>query len=213
MSATITTRAGTLPWLVRRSALLTVGALPAVIAVGGIGLLGIAPAVVAVILGQGGLAAVAMLPPAILLTGSARFAAVLVRGDRARVRDALRVDPGLAVLLAAPAAAAVLLLAAGGALRIVGDVATALLVLVVPLVAGYAAARGRSGIAAWRGGLVLLAYRPLWALTLAALSVIGAFAIAVSAGALALVVPPFLTLLGTAMCAVLLEEIDERQSR
>jgi hypothetical protein len=107
----------------------------------------------------------------------------------------------------------VLLISVDGALRVAGEVLAGVLVLALPFVAGYAAVRCRRGAAAWRGGLVLLAYRPSWALTLAALSVIGAFAVVASGGVLGLVIPPYLTLLGTAMCAVLLDEIDELQGR
>lgn len=213
MSSTLSRTASTLPWLVRRSTVLTWGALPAAVTAGLVGALGLVPAVVAVAVGQPVLAAGATLVPALLLTGSARFAAALVRGDRARARDAVRVDPALGVLLAVPAAAAVLLVAADGPARLAGDLLAAATALAWPFVAGYAAVRGRSGLAAWRGGLVLIAYRPGWALTLVALSVIGAVAVVATAGVLVVVVPPFLTLLGTAMCALLLDEIDAQQDR
>jgi len=213
MTVTLSTSGATLPWLVRRSAVLLVGALPSAIALGALGLAATAPLVLGIAFGAPWLAAAATLPPALLLTGTARFAATLVAGDRARVRDGFRLDPVLGLLLAAPSALGVLLIATGGPARILGDVIVAATVLVGPFVAGYAAVRGRRGAAAWRGGLILLAYRPSWGLTFAALSVIGAIAIIASAGVLALVIPPYLVVLGTAMCAVLLTEIDELQTR
>jgi hypothetical protein len=203
----------TLPWLVRRSGVLLWGDLPRMLALGALVSAGDAPLVASVVLGQPLLAAISALPAAIALTGAARMASAVVAGDRPRVRAVFAIDPPLVLSVAIAIGVGALLTMTGGAAAIVGDALAAVLVVVLPWVAGYAAVRRRPGLAAWRGGLVLVAYQPVWALTLCAFAVIGAFAVVASAGVFAVIVPPFLSLLGVAMCTVLLEEIDERQSR
>jgi hypothetical protein len=183
------------------------------VALGAIVATGSAPLTLSLALGQPLLASVATLPAAVVAAGAARTTAAVVAGDRPRVRAVFAIDVPLVLSVATAISAAVLLLFAGGAARIAGDALAAVLVIVLPWVVGYAAARRRRGLASWRGGLVLVAYQPLWALTLSGLTVVGCFAIVASAGVLVLVVAPMLSLLAVAMCTVLLEEIDEGQAR
>lgn len=209
--APISTSASTLPWLVRRSAALTREDLPSVVGVGALGILTVVPLAVALVAGLPLFAALAVLPPALMLTGVGRFAAAIVAGERATVRGAFHVDIRLGSGLAVAGGSALLLIGTNGG-RPAGEVLVAALALSVPFVVGYGAVRGCSGMAAWRGGLLLVAYRPSWALSLLALSIISAFAMVASGGVL-LVLAPSLTVLGVAMCAVLLDEIDASEGR
>lgn len=149
------------------------------------------------------LAAAAVLPVLLALTGVAGFAAQVARGDGPSLAALRRVDPVLALVLSV----------AGSALLTPWGVLPAAAVLIVgPYALAYGAVRGRRGLAALRGGVILAAYRPAWALTLTGLTVVSAFAVAASAGVLALVVAPLLLAVAAGQTATLLAEIDARQS-
>jgi len=148
-------------------------------------------------------AAAAVLPPLLALTGVAAFAAQVARGDGPSLGALRRVDPVLALVLSV----------GGLALLAPWGVAPAAAVLIVgPYALAYGAVRGRRGLAALRGGVILAAYRPAWALTLTGLTVVSAFAVAASAGVLALIVAPLLLAVAARQTATLLAEIDARQS-
>ncbi|MBL7258089.1 hypothetical protein [Paractinoplanes lichenicola] len=145
-------------------------------------------------------AAAAVLPLMLALTAVASFAAQTARGDQPRISGA---DPVLALLLSV---AGLALLAPWGVLP------AAAVVIVGPYALAYGAVRGRRGWAALRGGVILAAYRPAWALTLTGLTVLAGFAAAASAGALALIVAPLLLTIAARQTATLLADIDDRQS-
>ncbi|GIM89659.1 hypothetical protein [Paractinoplanes toevensis] len=149
-------------------------------------------------------AAAAVLPLLLALTGVASFAAQISREDGPSPAALRRVDPVLALLLSV----------AGLALIAPWGVVPAAAVLIVgPYALAYGAVRGRRGPAALRGGVILAAYRPAWALTLTGLTIIATFAAAASAGVLALVAAPLLLTIACRQTTVLLSEIDARQSR
>ncbi|MFI5889778.1 hypothetical protein ACIA5D_06615 [Actinoplanes sp. NPDC051513] len=148
------------------------------------------------------LAAAAVLPLLLALTGVASFAAQVARGDGPSLTALRRVDPVLALLLSA----------AGLALLAPWGVVPAAAVLIVgPYALAYGAVRGKRGLTAVRGGVILAAYRPSWALTLTGLTVIAAFAAVASAGVLALVVAPLLLTIACRQTTALLSEIDRTQ--
>ncbi|MER7276504.1 hypothetical protein ABT369_18875 [Dactylosporangium sp. NPDC000244] len=147
----------------------------------------------------GWVAAAATLPVTLALTGLA----ALTAGEDPRLAALLRVDPVLAALLSV----------AGLALLAPWGVVPAAAVLIVgPYALAYGAVRGKRGLAALRGGVILAAYRPAWALTLTGLTVLGAFAAAASAGVLALVAAPLLLTIAARQTAALLGEIDALQA-
>ncbi|WP_433204773.1 hypothetical protein ACQP00_36560 [Dactylosporangium sp. CS-047395] len=145
----------------------------------------------------GWVAAAAVLPVTLALTGLAALTA-----DDRGLAALRRVDPVLALLLSV---AGLALLAPWGV------VPAAAVLLVGPYALAYGAVRGRRGLAALRGGVILAAYRPAWALTLTALTVLGAFAAAASAGVLAPVVAPLLLTIAARQTTALLAEIDTLQ--
>ncbi|XVU22760.1 hypothetical protein ACQPZJ_36630 [Actinoplanes sp. CA-054009] len=149
------------------------------------------------------LAAAAVLPILVSLTGVASFAAQVARGDGPSLSALRRVDPVLALLLSVSGLA---LLAPWGA------VPAAAVVIVGPYALAYGAVRGKRGPAALRGGAILAAYRPAWALTLTGLTVLAGFAAAASAGVLAFVVAPLLLTIAARQTGALLAEIDAVQS-
>lgn len=129
------------------------------------------------------------LPLFVVTTGVLRVLAAVASGSPVRWRRLASIDPLLASL------------AWGIAILIerfltMSDLGVALAcglgamsVLVMPLAFAYGATRDRSGLAAVRGGLVLAIVHPDLALTLAAMAVLGGFAVVASAGALVLFVP------------------------
>lgn len=200
-------RAATLPWLLRRTAIATWHELPRVIAVCAIWLGSLAPLVAATLTGQWWMVALASLPPALLLTGLARFAAAIQRGDRPRVRDLLRVDPVLALTISLFGTIAALLVTEP-TLQLIGFVAAAATAVLVPYALAYGAVRDRRGLTTWRGAFILVAYRPSWALTVLSLSLIGGFLVVASVGALGLVVPCLLSVFTASVVGTLLDTID-----
>jgi hypothetical protein len=155
----------------------------------------------------------ATLPFTLALTGTASFAAAVAReslgGDRARLRAATRLDPVLGVVGAGLASASGAALAGPGSVPLVGAGLSAVVLFVSPLVLAYGSVRKRPGFAAIRGGLILAAYRPSWALSLLAMDCLGGFAVAASAGVLLLIVPAVLLVIATALVSDELREIDE----
>ena len=156
----------------------------------------------------GWIRAVATVPLALALTGLARFAAAVARGDGPQLRLLVAADPVLALLLAGVGCLAWAGIAAGGAAAVAGTVGAAVLLVVFPYTLTYGALRGRRGLQALRGGAILVAYRPSWALTLVGVEFLGGFAIVASAGVLAVVVLPLLLTVAAAQTIGLLEEID-----
>jgi hypothetical protein len=203
----------TLPGLARRGAELCWHELPRTLAAGLLVALTAVPLVVAATAGAPGwIVALTPVPLALALTGLARFAAVVARGDAARLALLRRVDPVLAAVTAAGVALCAALFTVDG-LRTAGAAGAAALLLVLPSAFAYGAVRDRSGLQALRGGLILAALRPGWALTLAALGCLGGFAVAASGGVLLPVVPALLLTIAATQTAELLDRIDEMQNR
>ena len=176
-------------------------------AVGALSLLPLMAAVVAA--GPAWLVALAALPPCLVLTGIARFAAASIAGERPRASDALRgIDPVLGVTLTGSAVVAGLLIGEGSALAVAGCVLVAVLAMIAPLALAYGAIRGRSGFAAWRGALILCAYRPSWALTVLAIACLVGFATAATAGVLVLLAPVVILAVACTIVEALLYDID-----
>jgi hypothetical protein len=199
----------TLPWMVKRSVVLTMSELPRVIAVCAVLFAAVVPLAVAVLAGQWWLTAIASLPAALLLTGLAQFATIVVRGDRPRVREVFVADPMLALTITAVATVAGLMLATPE-LQIPGFVVAALALVLVPYALAYGAVRGKRGLTTWRGAFILVAYRPSWALTVLSVSILGAFAIVATAGALFVVVPGLIAILASLVVGWLLDGIDNQ---
>ncbi|WP_062352307.1 hypothetical protein [Herbidospora yilanensis] len=146
--------------------------------------------------------ALATLPPSLALTSVARFCALVARGEAPRLAELRRCDPVLALFVAGCAV-----------LTGVTVVAGALAMVVLPYALAYGALRGKPGLAALRGGAILVAFKPLWALTIVALHWLGGFAAAASTGVLAVVVVPLLLVVTATQTIGLLDEIDTLQGR
>ena len=200
-----------LPWLFRQSLALTWGELGRLIVIGAVTAATVLPLVAAVLVGSWWLIAPAALPPCLAGAGLAQVAGRVVAGGPATRKDLLRADPVLGTSFAVASVAAAALIGRGGGLAVAGEIAAGLLLLIAPSVLAYGAVRGRTGLAAWRGGLLLVAYRPSWALTVLGTGVLGGFAIAATAGVLVVVVPALVLIFATAVVATLLAEIDDRQ--
>ena len=198
------------PAQLRRAAVLTWLELPRVVAVGVLWIVLALPVVTGLLGVPWFLVALGALPSCLYATGIARFAASISRGERPSVREAFRWDVVLGVTMEAGVFAAAALLAGGRALIIPGALLSALLLLVVPFALSYGAVRGRQGFAAWRGGLILVAYRPGTALTVLALNCIGAFVVVASLGVFGVFVPCCLFVFSCAIVAGQLDEIDRR---
>jgi hypothetical protein len=198
------------PAQLRRTAVLTWLELPRVIVVGFAWVMLALPVVTGLFGVPWYLVALAGLPSCLYATGLARFAAILSRGERPTVRDAFRVDVVLGLSVEVGVFATVALLMAGGSLTIPGAVLAALLVLSVPFVLMYGAVRGRNGFAAWRGGLILVGFRPGTALTVLSLNCIGAFVVVASLGALGVFVPCYLLVFTASIVGGQLDEITRR---
>ncbi|BDI22100.1 hypothetical protein [Herbiconiux sp. L3-i23] len=199
--------------LLRFAALAYWRELPRALVAGAVLLLAAAPPLIAAVTAAPGwLVALAALPIALAATGAARFAATLARGDRARLRDLLAIDPVLAAVGVAALVLCASALDAPGASPLAGAIGAAILVLVAPMAVGYGAVRGRRGFAAVRGGLILIAFRPSWALTLAAMACLGGFAVVATAGVLAVVVPTLLLVIVAGAVSSLLLTIERIQA-
>jgi hypothetical protein len=211
MAATMTTTS--LPWLVRRGAVALWHELPGCLVAGVLAIAATAPLVAGAALHvPGWLLAPAAVPPALALTGIARYIAGVVRGH-GELRALFRVDPVLAVVLAGVLALAAFAPRAGGPVALAGAALGAVAALVGPLALAYGAVRGRAGLAALRGGLILVAYRPSWALTLLALTCLAGFAVVATVGALAPVAVPLMLAIGCSMVTDMLKDIDAIQGR
>ncbi len=198
----------TLPALLRRAAVDTWLELPRVVALGLLSIAAAVPLVASVVFAPLWMSGLASLPLALLATGLARFAAVLARRQKPTLRDGLRFDPVLALSLSALGTAAALAIAAGGPVAIGGCVVAAAALVVAPYTLAYGAVRGRRGLSAWRGGGILVAFRPGGALTVLSLTLIGGFAVAATVGALAVIVPCIVTVFTCVLVAQLLATID-----
>ncbi|GAA0384825.1 hypothetical protein Acor_47960 [Acrocarpospora corrugata] len=208
------TATATLPWLVKRGVLVFWHELPRSVVVGVIGLASAVPLMASVIVAAPAwMLAAATVPPSLALTGMARFAAAAVCGDGPRLALLRRLDPVLALLLAAGLSLAGLGLASGGGAALAGTVGCAGLLLVFPYALAYGAIRGRYGLTALRGGAILVAFRPSWAFTLVGLGWLGGFAVAASTGVLAVVVLPLLLAITGVLTVALLDEVDALQAR
>jgi hypothetical protein len=197
--------------LARGGALALWHELPRAILAGGAVLAVTVPFVVAVVAAAPAfVTALTLVPPALALTALAHVAVAVARGEK-RARRA--VDPVLGLLLAGGTALIGLGLASGGGAALAGTIGAAGLLLVLPYALTYGAIRGRRGLQALRGGAILVAYRPMWALTLVGMGVLGAFAAVATAGVLAPVIPPLLLTIAATHAGALLAEIDARQAR
>ncbi|WP_327001630.1 hypothetical protein OHA72_41860 [Dactylosporangium sp. NBC_01737] len=204
----------TIPRLATHGAVLCWHELPRALAAGAAWLATALPLVLAFLVGAPGwILAAATVPPALILTGLAAFAATVARGDGPRLALLRRVDPVLALLLAGGASLAGLGLTAGGPAAVAGGAGGAVLLLVAPYALAYGALRDRRGLAALRGGAILVAFRPAWAFALVVLCAAGGLAAVASAGILAVVVLPLLLAVAAAMTTALLDEIDTLQGR
>ncbi|MEO3928440.1 hypothetical protein ABGB07_31900 [Micromonosporaceae bacterium B7E4] len=207
MAATYST-AAPLPWLVKRGLLALWRELPVALVAGALTLAAAIPlAVAAGTAAPGWLLAGTTVPAALGLTGLAHFAAGVADGDATRMRG-LRLDPVLALVLAGGGTLAGLGLSVGGVAALAGAAGAAVLLVVAPLALAYGGVRGRTGLAALRGGTILAAVRPSWALTLLALGVLGGFAAVASLGILAIAVLPLLATVASSVVAGLVEEIN-----
>lgn len=203
--------AAALPALVRSATRALWHELPRAILAGCVLLAATVPLVVAVIAAAPMfIVALSLVPPALTLTALAHFTAAVARSEKPALRT---VDPVLGLLLAGCAALIGLGLASAGGAALAGAIGAAGLLLVLPYVLAYGAVRGRRGPQALRGAVILVAYRPLWALTLLSLGVLGAFAAVATAGVLAPVIPPWLLTVAATQVSALLAEIDDRQAR
>jgi hypothetical protein len=202
----------TLPWAIRSGAATVWRVLPSALLAGAAATVTLLPfAAAALGAAPGWLLALTTLPPALAATSLAGFAAPVVRHERPRLADLGRVDSVLALVLAAVASGAGALLTTPGTLQLAGAVLAALgLFLALPVLA-YGAVRGRRGFSAVRGGLILAMLRPGAALTLAGLAVLAGFAVAASAGVLALAAGPLLLGVAAAYASALLAQIDHSQ--
>ncbi|WP_066361766.1 hypothetical protein [Herbidospora mongoliensis] len=152
--------------------------------------------------GPGWMVALATLPPSLALTSVARFCALVARGEGPHLAELRRFDPVLALFIA-------------GCMVLTGFtvVAGALAMIVLPYALAYGALRDKPGLGALRGGAILVAFKPLWALTIVALYWLGGFAAAASTGVLAVVIVPLLLVVTATQTIGLLDEIDTLQSR
>ena len=196
-----------LPWLLREAAIATWRELPTAMGASAIWLASIVPLALAAVIGWWWLIAITSLPVALATTGVAQVAASIVRGERPRVRTVFRVDPVLALSWSAAGTGAALLIASD--LRIVGFILGAVALVVAPFALGYGAMRRRRGLIAWRGGAILVAYRPSWSLTLLSIMLLSGFAVVATAGTLGLVFPVAFGAAATAVVGHLLDTIDE----
>jgi hypothetical protein len=198
------------PAQLRRTAVLTWLELPRVVVVGLVWIALALPVLTGFFGAPWPLVALAALPSCLYATGLVRFASILSRGERPVIRDAFRVDVVLGLSIDVGVFATSALLAGGKALIIPGVLLAALLLLVVPVALAYGAVRGRTGLSAWRGGLILVAYRPGTALTLLALNCIAGFIVIASLGALGVFIPCYLFVFASAIVTGQLDEIDHR---
>jgi hypothetical protein len=203
-----------LPALLRRASVDLWHALPRTLVAGLVLIAATVPLAVALIVAAPAwLVALAGVPVALALTGLATFSAAVARGERPGIRMLARVDPILTVVLAAAAGLVALSLATPGSWQLVGVVGAAVLLLVAPVALAYGAVRGKRGVAALRGGLILVSFRPSWALTLLAISCLGGFLAAASAGVLLLIAPALVLTSACAVVSALLTHIDGLQER
>jgi hypothetical protein len=198
------------PAQLRRTAILTWLELPRVVVVGIIWIVLVLPLVTGFFGVPWYLVALGALPSCLYATGLVRFATILSRGGRPAIRDTFRLDILLGLTIGVAVFAASALLAGGRALIVPGVLLTALLVLVVPFTLAYGAVRGRTGFSAWRGGLILVAYRPGTALTLLSLNCVAAFVVIASLGALGVFVPCYLFVFACAIVTGQLDRLDQR---
>lgn len=134
--------------------------------------------------------AISTIPICIYSTGIAAFARLVMEGARARLRDALKLDVVAGGVLAASVVVSFALVNGPGAFRILGCFVIAIILMTAPLaIASSASVEKHVGIRAWRAGVLLAAFRPSAAISLAAMSVLALSAIVISAGALALALP------------------------
>jgi hypothetical protein len=199
--------------ILRRSIVATWLELPRSIAASLVLLGSAAPLVLAGMTAPWPAASLASLPLALALTGEARFCAAVWRGDKPPLRECLRVDPVLALVLWIVANLGVVLIAGPVPLSILGTLLVGALVVIAPFAVAYGAARNRAGLSALRGGVILIAYRPGTALSLVGVSTIALFGVAASVGSLVVVVPVMLMVFHSGAVTELLRSIDEQPAR
>ena len=198
------------PAQLRRTVVLTWLELPRVVVVGVMWIALASPLLTGFFGAPWYLVALGALPSCLYATGLVRFANILSRGERPVVRDAFKFDPVLGLSIEVAVFATSALLSGGRALIIPAVLLAALLLMVVPFALAYGAVRGRTGLSAWRGGLILVAYRPGAAVTLLALNCIAGFIVIASLGALGVFIPCYLFVFACAIVTGQLDEIDHR---
>lgn len=179
----------TLPSLTRQSALLVWRHMPRCLAWGLVVALAGVPWVAAALSGGDWwmLLLCGILP--LLLSPVLARAAATVAGDHPRFECGY--DAGLSLSLGLAAWMGGALVHQAGVAALAGFLLTALVLYAAPMVLAYGAVRGRRGLAAVRGGLLLLAHRPAWGLTLFGLTCLTGFFTAASGGTLVLLAPMF----------------------
>lgn len=198
-----------IPVLVPRAVRSIWGELPAVLCVCAIWTASLTPFLVALLssapawMGTG-----AVLPVALASTGLARVAEDLSVGERVRTRRMFDMDPALAALATATVGLASLLLAVDGWVSAVGFVLAAVACLTLPMALSCGAANAVHGAGALRDGLLLAVQRPGTAVSLAAMGVLGGFAVIASGGVLVLVVPALMALIASQCVTVALPGED-----
>lgn len=211
MSAT-TLAASTLPWAIRRGAVAVWHDLPRAILAGLLGTVSLVPFVLALTAAAPGwIVGATVLLPALAATMIAGIAARAVRHHGIPLRAFVSTDPVLALMIGAVAILAGMLLISPGSAQLAGAALAALLLFVGCPALAYGAVRGRRGLAALRGGILLALMRPGWALTLTAFAVLAGFAVAASAGVLAVVAAPFLLGVAASLVSYQLDEVDALQ--
>lgn len=178
---------------------------PVVVVVSVVWTLAAAPIAAAVVVGLPVPWVLLTLPLLLVSTGAYRVWADLAAGRTPGLRQLARTDPGLALLTWGFGLVVALLLGLGDPGVVAASVTGAVGALILPLAFAYGAVRGRPGVAAVHGGLVLAALRPDLAVTLAALTVIAAFAIVASAGSLVLCVPALVAIFS---CVAVADELQ-----
>ncbi len=151
---------------------------------------------------------VLLVGPWLLLTTAAFGATDAVVAGRSARRGAWRAADAIVALVGWWAvAASAALIAFDNPVRLAGFALAALTILLGPLVLAYGAVRGRRGLGAIRGGALLGILRPDMAVSIASLTVVAAFLIVITAGALGLCLP---ALVATFTCLAVRAELQRR---
>jgi hypothetical protein len=180
--------------------------LPAIVGLSLVWLLAATPLLVAALVGQPVLLALAGLPLAIVTTAVVVALSSATAGGPVRIAIRGSSDVTLGLICWASVVAVGWLGDQGPLGLAAGSGLGALAALVLPLALCYGAVRGRRGLAALRGGAIIATLRPGLALTIAGGLCLAAFACVASAGALTVVVPAMVGLVGCRVVRVALDD-------